>query len=73
MFPDTVHYFCCCSSSAKNAICNLTWTAINLNIVLGSIIIFMILIVPIQEHNISLYLFIFISFISVIVFYIQCL
>ena len=47
-----------CSSSVKNAIGNLMVIALNLYIALGSIAIFTILILPIQEHGISLHLFV---------------
>ena len=56
-----------CSSSVKNAIGNLIGIALNLQIAFGSIVIFTILILPTQEHGISLHLFMssLISFISV--------
>ena len=40
----------------KNAIGNLIGIALNLLIVFGSIVIFTVLILPTQEHGISLYL-----------------
>ena len=43
-----------CSSSVKNAIGNLIGIALNLYIALGSRVIFTMLILPIQEHGISL-------------------
>ena len=46
-----------CSSSVKNAIGVLIWIALKLYIALGSIVILMILILPIQEHSISFHLF----------------
>ena len=46
-----------CSSSVKNAIVNLIGIALNLQIAFGSIVIFTILILPTQEHGISLHLF----------------
>ena len=46
-----------CSSSVKNAIGNLIGIPLNLQIVFGSIVIFTILILPTQEHGISLHLF----------------
>ena len=59
-----------CSSSVKNAIGNLIGIALNLQIAFGSIVIFTILILPTQEHGISLHLFMssLISFISVLQF-----
>ena len=56
------------SNSVKNAIGNLI--GITLKIVFGSIVIFTILILPIQEHDICLHLFALslISFISVLQF-----
>ena len=59
-----------CSSFVKNAIGNLIGIALNLQIVFGSIVIFTILILPTQEHGISLHLFMssLISFISVLQF-----
>ena len=59
-----------CSSSVKNAIGNLIGLALNLHIEFGSIVIFTILILPTQEHGISLYLFMssLISFINVLQF-----
>ena len=48
-----------CSSSVKNATGNLIGIAMNLWIELGSIVIFTILILPTQEHGISLHLFMF--------------
>ena len=47
-----------CSSSVKNAIGNLIGIALNLYIAFGSIFIFIILILPTQEHGISLHPFI---------------
>ena len=57
-----------CSSSVKNAIGNLIAIALTLQIAFGSIVIFTILILPTQEHGISLHLFMssLISFISVL-------
>ena len=40
-----------CSNSVKNVIGNLIGIALNLQIVLGSIVIFTILILPTQEHE----------------------
>ena len=59
-----------CLSSVKNTISSLTGTVLNLYIALGSIVIFIILILPIQEHSISLHLFVWslISFISILPF-----
>ena len=45
-----------CSSSMKNAIGSLIGIALNLQIALGSILIFTILILPIQEHGRLIYL-----------------
>ena len=47
-----------CSSAVKNTIGSLIGIALNLQIALGSIVIFTILILPIQEHGISLHLFV---------------
>ena len=57
-----------CSSSVKNAIGNLVGITLNLQIALGSIVIFTILILPTQEHGISFHLFMssLISFVSVL-------
>ena len=54
--------------NVKNAIGNLIGIALNLLIAFGRIVIFTILILPIQEHGISLHLFVssLISFISVL-------
>ena len=62
-----------CSSSVENAIDNLIGKALNLLIAFGSIVIFTILILPIQEHGIALHPFMssLISFISVIIFCVQ--
>ena len=51
----------------KNAIGNLIGIALNLQIALGSIVVVTVLILPIQEHGISLHLFglSLISFVSV--------
>ena len=59
-----------CSSSVKNAIGNLIGIALNLWMAFGSIVIFTILILPSQEHGLSLHLLIssLISFISVLHF-----
>ena len=59
-----------CSSSVKNAIGNLIAIALSLEIAFGSLFIFTILILPTQEHGISLHLFLssLISFISVLLF-----
>ena len=56
------------SSSVKNAIDNLIGIALNLEIAFGSIVIFIILILPTQEREVSLHLFMssLISFISVL-------
>ena len=57
-----------CSSSVKNTIGNLIGIALNLYIALGSTVIFTILILSVQEHGISIHLFVLslISFISVL-------
>ena len=62
-----------CSGAVKNAIGSLIGIALNLYIALGSAVIFTMLILPIQEHGISLHLFLLslISFISDIVFCIE--
>ena len=59
-----------CSSSVKNVIGSLIRFVLNLQIALGSIRIFTILILPICERGILLYLFVssFISFTSVLQF-----
>ena len=46
------------SSSVKNAIGNLIGIALNLYIALGNVIIFTILIPPVQEYGTSLHLFV---------------
>ena len=57
-----------CSSSVKNSIDNLIGITLNPQIAFGSIVIFTILILPTQEHGISLHLFMLslISFTSVL-------
>ena len=40
-----------CSNSVKNAIGSLIGIALNLSIALGSIVIFTMLILPVQEHG----------------------
>ena len=59
-----------CSSFGGNAIHNLIGITLNLYIALGSMIIFKILILPIQEHYISFHLSVLcsFSFISVLQF-----
>ena len=59
-----------CSGSVKNAIGNLTGIALNLQITFSSIVIFTILILPTQEHGLSLHLFMLslTSFVSVLQF-----
>ena len=59
-----------CSSSVKNNIGILIQTALNLQIIFGSIVIFIMLILLTQEHGISLHLFMLslISFLSVLYF-----
>ena len=58
------------SSSLKNTVGSLIWIALNLLIVLGSILIFTIAILPIHEHGIFLHLFVssLILFINVLWF-----
>ena len=58
--------FCC--SSVKNTIDNLIRITLNLQIAFGKIVIFTILILPSQEHGITLHLFMLslISFITVL-------
>ena len=57
-----------CSRSVKNAISDLIGIALNLQIAFGKIVIFTILILPTQEHRLSLHLFMssLISFLSVL-------
>ena len=58
-----------CSSSVKNVIGNLIGITLNLQIALGSLVISTVLILPTQEHGISLHLFVsLISFIYVLQF-----
>ena len=59
-----------CFSSVKNIIGSLIGIILNLQITLGHIVIFTILILPIQGHGLSLHLFVWvlISFITVIQF-----
>ena len=59
-----------CSSSVKNNIGILIQIALNLQIIFGSIVIFIMLILLTQEHGISLHLFMLslISFLSVLYF-----
>ena len=61
-----------CSSSLKNTVGSLIGIALNLQIALGNILIFTILILPIYEQGIFFYLFVssLTSFISVLSFYI---
>ena len=60
-----------CTSSMKNAIGNLIEIALNLWTVFSNIVILTILILPIQEHSVSFYLFVssLISFISILCFW----
>ena len=46
-----------CSISVKNVTVILIGFALNVQVALGSVVIFTILILPIQKHSISLYLF----------------
>ena len=59
-----------CSSSLKNTVGSLIGIALNLQIALGSILIFIILSLPIHEHGVFLHLFLssLISFTSVLQF-----
>ena len=59
-----------CSSSVKITIGSLIGITLNLQIALGSILMFTVLTLPIQEHGIFLHLFVssLISFISVLQF-----
>ena len=59
-----------CSSSVKNSIGILIQIALNLPIIFGSIVLFIMLILLTQEHGISLHLFMLslISFLSVLYF-----
>ena len=52
-----VKFWIVCSGSVKNVMGNLIRIALNLYIALGSMAIFMILIHPIQEHEIAFYFF----------------
>ena len=65
-FPINCELFC--STSVRNAIGNLIGITLNLLIAFGSIVIYTILILPIQEQGISLQLFMspLISFITVL-------
>jgi len=67
-----VRFFCFFPSSVRNAIGFLIRITLNLEIPLGRIVIFTILILPSREHGISLYLLMssLISFISVSWFYV---
>ena len=60
-----------CSNSVKNVIVNLIGIALNLQTAVGNIFMFIILILPIQEHGIFLHLFMssLISFISIFQFF----
>ena len=62
-----------CSSSVKNTIGNLIGIALNLQIALGSILFFTMLILPTHEHGIFPHLFVLFDFFHqcFIVFYIQ--
>ena len=61
------YLFIICSSSVKNTIGSLIGIALNLQIALGSILIFTILILPIHDHGIFLHLLVsLISFTSVL-------
>ena len=64
------NYEIICFSSVKNTAGSLIWIALNLQIVLGGILIFTILILPIHEHDIFFHLLVssLISFISVFQF-----
>ena len=59
-----------CSNSVKNAFGNLIAIALNLQIVSGSVVILTVVILPIQEHGMSLHPFVssFISFNSTLQF-----
>ena len=59
-FHTNCEIFCC--SSVKNTIGSLIGITLNLYIALGSIVIFTILIFPIQEHGISLHVLFFFFF-----------
>ena len=58
------------ASSVKNTIGNLIGITLNLQIVFGSILILVVLILPIQEHGVSFHLFLsnLFSFIRVLEF-----
>ena len=57
-----------CSSSVKNTIGNLIEIILNLWFAFGNIVIFTILILPTQEHGLSLHLFV-----SFLIFFIRVL
>ena len=50
-----IKFWIVCSSSVKNVMGNLIWITLNLQIALSSMTILMILILAIQEHEISFY------------------
>ena len=52
----------------KNVIGNLIGIALSLGVALGSIVIFTVLILPIQEHGMSLHLCVLSDFISILLF-----
>ena len=60
-----------CSNSVKDAIGGLIGIALNMQIALGSTVIFTVLSLPAQEHGISLHLFVLSlkSFVSILQFY----
>ena len=57
MFP--YNFFCCCSSFMKSVIGNLIGIALNPQIPFGTIVYLTILILSIQEQDISFSLFVF--------------
>ena len=52
-----INFWIVCSSSVKNVLGNLIGIALNLQIALGSMAIFTILIFPTKEHGISFHFF----------------
>ena len=61
-----------CSSFVKNVICHLIWIALNLQIALGSIVIFTILFLPIQEHGLSVIFYFFHQCLAVLCLQLFC-
>ena len=59
-----INFWIVCSSSVRNIMGNLIGIAWNLQIVLGSVSIFTILILPTQEHGIFSFLWILLNFLD---------